>query len=78
VLQRQIAEHVTSLKPAEGQTTVQLQQDPLGLAPQDLNLGYLDEAWPALWNEDLTNFYTDDTEQNMLNMYLLGLPPIEN
>lgn len=70
MLQRQLAEHVASAKPGGGGGQTQIQQD--------LDMGYLDEAWPSLWTEDLTNFWSNDAEQNMLNMYLLDLPPMNN
>ena len=60
-------EHVASGKIASNQTQLQA----------DLDMSYLDEAWPSLLTEDLTNFYSENTEQNMLNMYLLGLPQID-
>ena len=60
-------EHVASGKIASNQTQLQA----------DLDMSYLDEAWPSLLTEALTNFYSDNTEQNMLNMYLLGLPQID-
>lgn len=36
----------------------------------------LQEAWPCLWTEDLSNFYLNDPNQDMLSAYLLGLPQV--
>lgn len=35
------------------------------------------EMWPSLWTDDLSNFYLNDINQDMLSAYLLGLPQME-
>lgn len=35
------------------------------------------DAWPSLWTDDLSNFYLNDINQDMLSAYLLGLPQME-
>ena len=37
----------------------------------------LQEAWSSLWTDDLSNFYLNDINQDMLSAYLLGLPQTE-
>lgn len=33
-----------------------------------------DELWPYLWGDDLNQVYAGNTESNILNIHLLGLP----
>jgi hypothetical protein len=47
--------------------------DHLGFST-DMNT--LDESWPFLWTEDFSGVYSNPTEQDILNMYLLGLPQV--
>ena len=42
----------------------------------DVDMGTLDETWPLLWTDDLFNIDSNNSEDNTLNMYLLGIPQL--
>jgi hypothetical protein len=44
----------------------------------DFDLSSLDDMWPSLWTDDLSGLYVNDTNQDTLSAYLLGLPRANN
>jgi hypothetical protein len=64
VLVRQLSEQVALAK-LGGRHMAALQPD--------VDMGTLDDTWPHLWADDWTNYFSNE-DDNMLSMYLLGLP----
>lgn len=84
ILRQQLHEYNDSLKPgaAAASNAREASVLPQGLS-YDASLGELDrntevadleESWSYLWNEDVCGFLSHSVEQDMANMYLLGLP----
>ncbi|KIW09932.1 hypothetical protein PV08_11708 [Exophiala spinifera] len=85
ILRNQLSQHVNCTKPQHrpedsGQhppastSAKHVTDQPFSHVDTDFDFGQLDDAWPSLWSDDLGNFSWDDTNQEMMNAYLLGLP----
>lgn len=88
MLRAQLSEHVMLTKAELGQvsssgcatTTTEGQPTDdmsMGFTP-DFDLSSLDDVWPSLWTDDLNGLYLNDTSQDTLSSYLLGLPRTNN
>jgi hypothetical protein len=81
VFRQQLSEQVASVK--LNSTSLEshnpdIQQSHTEMLPSeftfDATSSNLDETWPLLWTEDFGSFLMNDSNQDMLNLYLLGLP----
>jgi len=88
MLRAQLSEHVKLTKAELGQlsssacATATTEGQPTDEASMectpDFDLSSLDDVWPSLWTDDLNGLYFNDTSQDTLSAYLLGLPRTTN
>jgi hypothetical protein len=87
LFRQQLSDHVVSAEPDGDRSTSTSRQAAILVVPDTTDhlsghLGFsadmntLDESWPFLWTDDFSCDYSNPTEQDILNMYLLGLPQV--
>lgn len=84
LLRQQLHDYSNSLRPspAAGSHIREASVLPQGLASDfamdnldgQLDVVNLEESWSYLWNEDFTTLLSHNMDQDLANMYLLGVP----
>lgn len=86
ILRQQLHDYNSSSRPSQAKATASEVRE-ASVLPQGLtydstlrdldcntDVANLEESWSYLWNEDFGTFLSQNVEQDMTNMYLLGLP----